>query len=352
MLSVQHRSAATAHDAGMGHLRKWSRCGRAGGLPGLLLSGALVLCALRPSSHASRPPAPADASVWLREAASSHGCAGAARLRGGRGAVEAPTDKALARKLRPRRAGDSLRNAPEAAKEPTDGRVSTSLVAAGAAPAAGAKKAGAAQQLAVAQEGPVPLPLRRRPELQDVGSGWKNVKGKRVRVTGIDWDTWRRKRKVNAADFENSVVAPYEGSGPMLYQDVYGFSGKKVQRKVLRNRSVFFFNLLAIGRSSCSIKFLLNITNHVSSLIPPKQLGPNDGGGNQGQVRARRRGLPQGHAAQHGKSAGVHGFTSDSACARGRWRQGSVEEGPSSALIDSLILLDFYFYYIQKNEIN
>jgi hypothetical protein len=151
-------------------------------------------------------------------------------------------------------------------------------VAACAAPAAGPKKAGAAQQLAVAQEGSVPLPLRRRPELQDVGSGWKNVKGKRVRVTGINWDTWRRKRKVNAADFENSVVAPYEGSGPMLYQDVYGFSGKKVQRKVLRNRSLLF--------NSLNIRFLLNIANKFSSLIPPKQLGPNDGGGNQGQVRA------------------------------------------------------------------
>lgn len=76
----------------------------------------------------------------------------------------------------------------------------------------------------------------RKPGLDIVGSGWKKTAGgTRERVTGIDWDTWRRKRKVKKEDFENSAVAPYEGSGPMLYQDVFGFSGKRVHRKVIRN---------------------------------------------------------------------------------------------------------------------
>jgi len=74
-----------------------------------------------------------------------------------------------------------------------------------------------------------------RKRLDEGGSGWATVKGKRVRKTGIDWDTWQRKRKVNPEDLANSAVAPYEGRGPMLYQDVFGFSGKRVHRKVIRD---------------------------------------------------------------------------------------------------------------------
>ena len=221
------------------------RCVPAGWLPRLLLPCALLLCGLNPSSPASRPRAPeaAGPAAALWGAAPPRGRVGALRLRGGKGAVEAPAEKTTARKRRTRSAGHARRAAPDAPETPssaddadTDGSSGGSVSAAGAAALLSAKGAGAAQQLAVAQEQPaVPLHLRRRPELQDVGSGWKTVKGKRSRVTGMDWDTWRRKRKVNASDFENSVVAPYEGSGPMLYQDVYGFSGKRVHRKVLRD---------------------------------------------------------------------------------------------------------------------
>ena len=77
--------------------------------------------------------------------------------------------------------------------------------------------------------------VRRRAGRQAAGSGWKTVKGKRKRVAGIDWDTWQRKRNVNTSALEASVVAPYEGRGPMLYQDVFGFSGKQVHRRVLRS---------------------------------------------------------------------------------------------------------------------
>jgi hypothetical protein len=69
----------------------------------------------------------------------------------------------------------------------------------------------------------------------DAGSVRKNGQGKRKRMNGMDWDTWRRKRKVNQTDVINSAGAPYEGRGPMLYQDVFGYSGKRVHRRVLRD---------------------------------------------------------------------------------------------------------------------
>jgi len=98
-------------------------------------------------------------------------------------------------------------------------------------PAPGSMEASEAAPLSLRKKGR----LAQNPLVQDIGSGWQTVKGQRKRVTGIDWDTWRRKRKVTANMVANSSLAPYEGSGPMMYQDVFGLSGKRVHRKVIRD---------------------------------------------------------------------------------------------------------------------
>ena len=187
----------------------------------LLMLGALAGRPSPCSPHMNLlPSAPGDALSWVRESAASASgrvVFAALHLRGG-GKASTPRRRSAGHE------GQAMVDGAEAASVGTG----ESRVVATAPP--GHVQVGDALFALSGKGGVV-----RNPLVQDVGSGWKTVKGKRERVTGIDWDTWRRKRKVTADAVKNLSVAPYEGSGPMLYQDVFGFSGKRVHRKVIRD---------------------------------------------------------------------------------------------------------------------